>query len=215
MKATLAYFLIGTTLLFTACEKWYTTEDASHISYVPEFELAGGEFISLVKQDSAEFEEPGATAQANGESLTVFSAGTADLTKVGVYIIRYYAWNNDGIKNTVDRIIAVTNTDVTNNDLSGNYTGTLWDPVEAKVRKTDAKGLYESEDIMGFPGFPVTGKFVDLGNNELVLINGDGFFGRYAATEGTYTRSTLSWTISLLDNPYEGVELQVLWRKTD
>lgn len=213
MKLNFAHILLLIASLLVGCEKWYTTEDVSHVSYIPEFEMNGGEFISVTVEDSAEFEDPGVTATSNGEPLIVYASGEVDLTEVGVYIITYYAENSDKIKNTADRIVAVTNDDVSDNDLSGDYSGTIWDPVEAKVKKVDEKGLYESGDVMGFPGFPVPGKFVDLGNGELVLINGEGFFGRYAPSEGTYTRSTLSWTIFLLDDPYEGVDIPVLWRK--
>lgn len=202
-------------VVFSACEKWHSTEDVSHISYIPQFELIGGEFISVIRADSAEFEEPGVLATVNDQPVTVFASGSVDLTETGVYVIRYYAENSDGIQNTAERIVAVTHRDVSENDLSGRYTGTLWDEVEARVRKIDENGLYESDDILGFPGFPVEGKFADLGNNELVLVSGDGFFGRYASSEGSYTRSTLSWTVYLLDDPYEGVELPVLWRKKE
>lgn len=212
MKLSFAHILLLMATLLIGCEKWYTTDDASHISYIPEFEIVGGEFISVLREDSAEFVDPGVSAQSNDVALAVYSSGEVDLAEIGVYIIRYYAENSDGIKNTADRIIAVTHSDVSGNDLSGDYSGTIWDPVEAKIKKIDENGLYESDDVMGFPGFPVPGKFVDLGNSELVLIGGDGFFGHYAASEGSYTRSTLSWTIFLLDNPYEGVDIPVLWR---
>ncbi len=145
----------------------------------------------------------------------MFAAGEVDLSRAGVYVIRYYAENSDRIPATADRIIAVTHEDVSDNDLSGRYTGTNWDVVESRVKKTDPKGLYETDDVLGFPGFPVEGKFVDIGNNELVLVAGDGFFGRYASSEGSYSRSTISWTVYLLDDPYEGVELPVLWRKKE
>jgi hypothetical protein len=68
---------------------------------------------------------------------------------------------------------------------------------------------------MGYPGLEVPGKFVDLGDNNLVLLHGDGYFGRYANSEGDYSRSTLSWTIQLLDSPYEGLKIPVVWSKTN
>jgi hypothetical protein len=213
VKVSLVHILLVVSWLLTGCEKWYTTEDVSHISYIPKFQMAGGEFISVQKQDSAEFEDPGVTASSNGEPLTVYASGSVDLSKVGVYLIKYYAQNVDGIVGKAERIIAVTNFDVSNNDLSGSYTGTVWEPVESKVKKIDQKGLYECEDVMGFPGFEMPGRFVDLGGNELVLLHGEGFFGRYGNSEGEYTRSTLSWTVFLLDPPYEGIEIPVLWRK--
>jgi hypothetical protein len=215
MKTSFTYILLILLWLMAGCEKWYTTKEVSHISYLPVFEMEGGEFISMERQDSVDFEDPGVTATADGQPLTVYYSGSVDLSEVGVYLIRYSAENSDGLVGKAERVIAVTNSDVSNNDLSGIYSGTNWDPVESKVKKIDENGLYECEDVLGFPGFEMPGKFVDLGGNELVLLHGDGFFGRYGNSEGTYTRSTLSWTVFLLDPPYEGVEIPVLWRKTN
>lgn len=213
MRTSFAYILLLGPILMTGCEKWYTTEEVSRVSYIPVFEMVGGEFISMERQDSVEFEEPGVKASADGEPLTVYYAGDVDLSEVGVYLIEYSAENNDGLVGKAERVVAVTNSDVSKNDLSGTYTGTIWDPVESKVKKIDENGLYECEDVLGFPGFEMKGRFVDLGGSELVLLHGDGFFGRYSNSEGNYTRSTLSWTVFLLDPPYKGVEIPVLWRK--
>jgi hypothetical protein len=200
-------------LIFSSCEHWYTTQDASHVSYLPEFTLEGGEFISVIRSDTAEYTDPGATAISNGKDLTVYATGEVDLTKAGVYIVRYYAVNEDGLTGTADRIVAVTHYNVSDNDLSGTYTGTLWEPVESKVKKKYAAGLYECDEVLGYYNLSMPGRFVDLGENELVLLAGDGYLGHYAASEGEYTPSTLSWTIGLLDPPNEGIELTVLWRK--
>jgi len=213
MKKSFAYYLIGFLLMITGCEKWYTTQDVSHVSYLPEFELEGGEFISIQRSDTSEFEDPGVAAYADGEELTVYASGEVDLTEVGVYIIRYFALNQDNLLGTAERIVAVTHHDVSSNDLSGTYSTDIWGLVESKMKKTEKNGLYESEDVMGFPGYQIQGRFVDLGNDELELIHGEGYFGRYSGSEGSYTRSTLSWTIFLVDPPYEGVEIEVLWRK--
>jgi len=200
-------------LLISSCERWYTTEDASHISYLPVFTLEGGEFISVVRSDTAEFTDPGAIATSNGEELTVYPAGEVDLSKIGVYIIRYYAQNADGLVATADRIIAVTHYDVSDNDLSGTYTSEQFSIVESKVKKKDPSGLYECEEVLGYYTLSMPGQFVDLGEDDLVLLPGEGYLGRYAASEGEYTRSTLNWTISLLDPPNDGIEIPVLWRK--
>jgi hypothetical protein len=203
--------------LLTGCDKWNTTQEVSHNSELPVFTLKGGEFISVSKSDSGEYTEPGVTAKSGESELSVYSYTPVkiELNKVGVYNIFYTAQNADGLQATAQRIIAVTDVDVTNNDLSGTYTGTLWTTTEATVKKIDPKGLYKTDDVMGYPGASMPGKFVDIGNNKLVLINGTGYFGRYKSSEGTYSRSTLSWTVSLTDDPYNGIELPVLWRKKD
>lgn len=211
MRKFLTYSLI--LMLFVSCEKWYTTADVSHVSFLPEFEMEGGEFVSFVKDDTLEYTDPGATAWSGAKELKIYAFGEVDLSRVGVYAIHYYAENDDQLIEMAQRTIAVSHEDVKENDLSGIYEGTNWDPLETKVKKIHEDGLYECEEVMGYYDLEMPGRFVDLGENDLVLLNGEGYFGKYAAYEGTYTLSTLSWTILLLDPPNEGAEIGVLWRK--
>lgn len=208
--------LILIVFIVDSCEEWNVTEEVSHVSYLPEFEIIGGEFLSYVVSDSGEYEDQGAVAYEKNKEIRLFSYGDADLTKVGVYSIFYYAENSDGLSALGERIVAVTHNDVSKNDLSGNYIGTLWSPqTEMKVTKVDAKGLYKCSEVFGYPGAEMKGRFVDLGNNELVLVHGEGDFGAYASSEGTYTPSTLSWIIALLDEPYSGIQIPVTWIRLD
>lgn len=211
--------------LFISCEQWDETADISRVSYLPQFELSGGEFIS-VEQNEGNFTEPGVKAYVGDNEVTVnllfggtlydISTNTVDLSTPGVYIRVYYAENSDGVSNTIERLVSVTHEDVTDNDLSGTYVGTLWDPqVTTRVKKINDNGLYEADEVMGFPGFSMPGRFVDIGNNELALLPDEGYFGNYGYSEGRYTNRTLSWTIYLLDAPYEGLELPVTWVKTE
>ncbi len=216
MKQKTVIALIFVLVFLLSCEKWKETEDVSHVSQLPQFELTGGEFISYLKQDEGTFTDPGVIATVDDEPVSVFSTGYVDLTEPGVYTIFYFAQNKDFLSNSAERIIAVTNEKVTSNDLSGKYTGTLWSPqVEMKVTKVDEEGLYKCTEVLGFPGFEMKGRFVDLGDNELVLLHGEGYFGNYSGSTGSYTRSTLSWTIFLEDEPYTDVQLPVTWRKLD
>lgn len=215
MRKSFAYYLIVILLFLSSCEKWYKTEDISHISQLPVFDLAGGEFISLQRSDTIEFEDPGVTAEAEGQALTVYASGEVDVSEVGVYLIQYSASNKDKLLGTAERIVAVSHHNVSNNDLSGLYETNIWEIAETKMNKIDVNGLYECDDVMGFPNYEIRGKFIDLGNNELVLIHGDGYFGRYGGSEGSYTSSTLAWTIFLIDPPYEGTEIPILWKKSN
>jgi hypothetical protein len=108
-------------VILTGCDKWFTTEDVSHVSPLPEFTFEGGEFFSISQSDSDNFVEPVVTAKSGETELTVYKYGTIDFTKIGVNIITYYARNADGLSATAQQIIAVNNVDVTNNDLSGTY----------------------------------------------------------------------------------------------
>ncbi len=219
------FFYIFLLVIFLGCEKWDDTANISRVSYLPQFEMSGGEFISVVQNDVDNFIEPGIKAYVDGKEVTVFlqmggqnidiETNTVDLNTPGVYIRTYYAVNSDGVSNTTERLIAVTHEDVSDNDLSGTYVGTLWDPVTTKVKKKHEKGLYEAGEVMGFPGFDMPGRFVDIGRNELILLPDEGYFGNYAASDGVYSNRTLSWTIFLLDDPYQGIQLPVTWIKTE
>jgi hypothetical protein len=200
------------------CDKWEETADISHVSYLPEFSMKGGEFISIIQADSGEFKDPGLEVKVEGKSVNWFYLyePDVDITTPGIYILYYYAENNEQFSSIAERIVAVTFEDVTNNDLSGTYTGTLWEPlVESRVTKIDEKGLYKCEEVFGFPGSSMPGRFVDLGDNNLVLLPGEGYFGKYDISEGSYSSRVLSWSVIFLDAPYTGLEIPVVWRKIE
>jgi len=211
------YILFIAVILLYSCDKWDETADISHVSHLPEFNLIGGEFISFIKNDTAEFEDPGVEATVEGKQVNCYYyIPDIDLKTPGVYIIKYYAENNEGFSSTAERVVAVTYEDISDNDLSGTYEGTLWTPlVESKVRKINENGLYKCEEVLGFPGFSMPGEFVDLGDNKLILLPGEGYFGEYDASEGSYSSRILSWSVILLDDPYEGLEIPVTWRKKE
>jgi len=209
-------FIFAFSLILLSCEKWYETTEVSHISYLPEFTLTGGDFISMIRQDSGTFEDPGVEARVNGSLVNVYYVyNYVDITTPGIYIVVYYAENSEGFSAMAERIVAVTETDVSPNDLSGTYTGTNWEAVETTVIKVNEKGLYKMDDIMGFPGYPMPGRFVDMGDGELILLPGEGYFGEYDVSEGQYTQRTLSWNVNLLTDPYEGYVIPVTWRKIE
>jgi hypothetical protein len=205
-------------VLISSCTKWYETEDVSHVSQLPRFEINGKEFESFIVADSAEYTDPGAKAYQGETELGVYSYGdtSVDLTKVGVYIVYYYAQNSDGLSSLGERVVAVRNIDVFNRDLSGTYEGTLWSPlVDMKVTKIDSNGFYKCSEVLGYPGTEVKGRFVDMGENTLILIPGNGDFGAYAMSEGSYTLSSLFWTISFLEDPYKNLDIDVVWKKKE
>jgi hypothetical protein len=201
---------------FSSCEKWYDTKDVSHVSQLPRFEITGNEFESFIIVDSGLYHDSGAKAYEGENELSVYSFGEVDLTKSGVYIIYYYAQNSDGLSSVGERVIAVRNHDVANRDLSGTYEGTIWSPlVDMKVTKIDSNGFYKCSEVLGYPGTEVKGRFVDMGENTLILIPGVGDFGAYAMSEGSYTLSSLTWTVSLLEDPYKNLDIDVVWRKKE
>jgi hypothetical protein len=202
-------------VILATCDKWDDTADISHVSYLPEFEMIGGDFISIIK-DSAGFKLPPIKVTVEGNDVNwYYLSNYFDVNTPGVYIITYYAENDEGFSKTADRILSVTYEDVTNNDLSGDYERNVYGPAEMRITKLDSRGLYKCEDVLGFPGAPMPGRIVDLGNNRLVLLPGEGYFGKYDISEGSYTKRTVSWTVILLDPPNTGIEVPVTWIKSE
>ena len=211
-KILLSLLITGT---LVTCDKWDDTADISHVSYLPEFEMIGGEFISII-QDSSGFKLPPIRVTVEGKDISWYYLNNKyDEETPGVYIITYYAENDEGFSSTADRILAVTYEDVTNNDFSGDYERNAFGPAEMRMTKLNSTGLYKCEDVLGFPGAPMPGKIVDLGNNRLVLLPGEGYFGKYDISEGSYTNRTVSWTVILLDPPNTGIEVPVSWIKSE
>ncbi|MBN2215112.1 MAG: hypothetical protein JW723_12790 [Bacteroidales bacterium] len=214
-KVTKILLPVILTVIITTCDKWDDTADISHVSYLPEFEMIGGEFISIIK-DTAGFKLPSVRATVQGKEVSCFYLyNEYDVNKPGVYIITYYAENDEGFSKTADRILAVTFESVIHNDLSGDYETSRFGAAEMRITRIDSMGFYKCEDVLGFPGAPMPGRIVDLGNNSLVLLPGEGYFGRYDISEGSYSKRTVSWTVILLDPPNTGIEIPVTWIKSE
>ncbi len=217
LKKTKILLPVILAMMIAACDKWDDTADISHVSYLPEFDMIGGEFISII-QDSAGFKLPPIRVTVEGKEVNWYyltGSNYFDVETPGVYIISYYAENDEGFSKTADRILAVTYEDVANNDLSGDYERNTFGPAEMRITKLDSRGLYKCDDVLGFPGAPMPGQIVDLGNNRLALLPGEGYFGKYDVSEGSYTKRTVSWTVILLDPPNEGIEVPVSWLKSE
>jgi hypothetical protein len=214
-KSIKILFPVILTVIITACDKWDDTADISHVSYLPEFEMTGGEFLSVIR-DSAGFRLPPIRVTVQGKDVSWYYVNNYyDVTTPGVYILTYYAENDEGFSKTADRILAVTNEDVTDNDLSGDFESSTFGPVEMRITRVDSRGLYKCEDVLGFPGAPMPGRIVDIGENSLVLLPGEGYFGRFDISEGSYTSRTVSWTVILLDPPNTGIEIPVTWVRSE
>lgn len=203
--------------LLVSCETWKETELVSLESEFPVFELTDGAFISFVAGEQESWKEPGYAAYSGGVELTVYTYSDEINTNVpGVYYVYYVAENNVGLQSIARRVIAITNKSTVDNDLSGRYYTTRFSvEVEMKCKKVHNDGLYEVSEVLGYPGADMPGQFVDLGLGELVLISGEGDFGKYNTRKAAYTGSTLNFIVELLDEPNEGVEIDVTWIKED
>lgn len=200
------------------CEPWDESAEVSHVSYLPEFKLIGGEFLSYQVNELDTFVDPGFEATSNGVKVSVLHSSdtVVKVDEVGLYAIGYYAENSDGLGTTKYRYVSITHNNVSKNDLTGKYYTDRWGPrAEMKVTRENDKGYYKCTEVFGYPGAEMKGKFVDLGKGDLVLLPGNGYFGDFGLAEGSYTRSTLSLVVSLLNEPYDGLSFDVLWRKTE
>lgn len=208
------YIVILYLFSLLSCERWEETADVSHVSLLPEWIIPGGEYISVARGDNT-FTYPNVIATVDGKTVDVYYLGIedVDLNTPGVYLITYYAENNEGLSSIKHVYVAVRIENIKGNDLSGNYVSNTFGLVESEVTKINDQGYYACEDVLGFPGAEMEGIFVDIGDNTLVLLNGEGYFGKYGVDEGSYSGNTLSWSVRLLDEPYTGLEIPVLWVK--
>lgn len=217
-KTSIHIFITVILVVLLSCERTNETEIVSVISSFPEFELDGGAFMSFIKNDSLQWEEPGYQAYVNGKKISSVDYGQdVDLSTPGVYYRYYAAENAEGIVSTTRRVIAVTYRAVHENDLSGTYETSRWaEGIQTQVQKKDKNGLYVCQDVFGYPEAGVKGEFVDLGKanngtNYLVLLNGDGYFGKYIGGRGTYAGAYLNWPLVLTEIEGEP-EFSILWR---
>ena len=196
MKRLIAYilFIPFLALLTAGCDE-ETTDNISEVTHFPEFEMSGEKYYFIDQGNS--YEEPGIKAFAGESQVEVETSGSVDETNPGVYTLTYSATNKDGYSKSVKRQVIVTGGDVTQNDLTGTYTGGYYG--DGQMTVTEIKdGLYQSTDIFGYgQPYPTQGKIVDLGNGKLVVLSTSSAFGRVLRSEGTYTDTKLSYLLGI------------------
>ncbi len=220
MKKYIIIILFPLTLILYECEPDHETVDVSDVSQLPKFSYNDGQFISFVKGSRASFTDPGATAYVDDKEVRIVALrpDSINTQEANVYVIYYFAQNDDGIISEGRRIVAITHEPIRESNLEGKYrtsTSYGWPAVEAKVRKKNDAGWYSCTEILGFPGVETKGEFVDIGRGELYLLPGESFFGDYDISDGDYTFTSLSWSVFLIDDPYAGIEIPVVLIKTD
>lgn len=204
----------------TACNPWDDTAEVSHISTEPVFEFYDGQYMCFEVNELDTFIDPGGEAYAGDEEvkLHVYNDTAVHVDEVGLYVVLYYAYNDDGIFGYDYRYVAITNKNIPDTvDFTGDYTCYYYSTsgYEMHVSKLNDKGYYKCEEVMGYPGTEMPGVFVNLGKHELALLPGEGDFGDYSASLGSYTLSTLTWTIELEDDSYDGYSVDVYWYKSE
>ncbi|HYX09438.1 MAG TPA: BT_2262 family domain-containing protein [Bacteroidales bacterium] len=204
---------------FSSCDKEKTSAGVTDITYYPEIDMAGNAVVYIPMGGT--YDDPGATAQINGEDVPVDVSSNLDASTVGSYAIGYSATNTDGFSKTVNRQVVVYDPNMISDDLSGSYTANVDRGGESyagnSVTLTDigvagVTGVYEISDwIAGFyavgrdygANYAFTGLIQINGDNEVLELSmsnpwGDPFnsvVGSYDAGTNTisYTASWLSY----------------------
>jgi hypothetical protein len=164
--------ILGIAILSTfilSCKK--ESANVSKITYYPDFVFSGADLM-LVKLDST-YIEPGVTASANGQPLTIetvvtgrytgYSGTTVDTHTPDQYLITYRAKNSDGFYGSVTRTVFVTNIGNLVNSIEGLYDCTVsrvspagsYSNIFIMIWKTGAN-TYEISDALG--GFYADGR---------------------------------------------------------
>lgn len=168
---TIKYFLaiLFLSSILISCEK--DSKNVSKVTFYPDFVYNGNE-VMFINLDST-YTEPGVTASANGQALSVeitvtgrysgYSGSTIDINTPDQYTITYRAKNTDGFYGTVIRTVYVTNTGDLINSIEGLYDCTIsrvspagsYSGINLMIWKTGTN-TYEISDAIG--GFYADGR---------------------------------------------------------
>lgn len=170
----------------------------SKVTYYANMVLSGNQYMSVVKGST--FTDPGATATAEGKSLTVTTSGTVDTNTPGLYFITYTAVNADGFPASIKRTVAVLpSAEQAGVDISGKYANVGSFSYTANIQKL-APGFYFTNNCWGGSSAAVIGAyfFCTDGINIILPTQNTAYGGLEGA--GTLSASGLiTWTITLLD----------------
>jgi len=192
MKRYIYIFSMLTALVFlyTGCEKKYTTEDTSKITYYVDITLVGDE-VMTIEQGSA-YTEPGYIAMEGETDVTasVEVAGSVDANTVGLYTLSYSAENQDEWPASKSRTVIV------------------YDPA---APATDLTGTWDGQRV-GRGGGPIDIEMVAPG----IFFCSDMFGGYYEVVAGYGSAYRLVSYIQLLaDNTYVPLQTNSPWGPWD
>jgi hypothetical protein len=165
----------------------------SKVTYYANMVLNGNQYMSIVKGST--FTDPGATATAEGQTLTVTTSGTVDVNTPGIYNITYTAVNKDGFPASLTRTVAVLSmAEQAGVDISGEYiyVGSSYTSTVTKL----APGFYSTDNCWGGSSIPAMFICTDGKNIEIPQQTAGGY--GLIAGSGTLTSSgALTYTVTL------------------
>ncbi|MEP6951282.1 MAG: DUF5011 domain-containing protein [Ginsengibacter sp.] len=218
MKKRYVYILIVFVLALSSCDKDPIVSNdkmvgRSKVTYYPNFEITGGENISVVVGPA--FTDPGVKASAGGADIPVTTSGTVDGSAVGFYTLTYAATNVDGYSASVTRnVFVIPSAEVQGVDLSGAYMTTGGTP-NATITKI-APGVYFTDNCWGNGSTAIIPAYFFCPDGKIPIIPFQvaGPYGRIETTmPGTYSASGLiTWTI-IREDFSPPLTLQKTWQK--
>ena len=202
----LAFFVL---FLFSSCEK--ETEGLSKISYHAVFEMAGDEFLFVIRNST--FTDPGVKAFENGQALQVKTTGKVNTSVPGIYQLTYSATNSDGLSRSINRTVAIVNA-VPSVDLAGNYslvhatrTGTI------TITKNDGVvGYYHGSDCW-WQSSRIQTDFVDMGDGTLLVLDGRSNYGPHRGTGAILAGNQIRFDMTIYDGGNKGTAWTTTYQK--
>ncbi len=202
MKKRFAFILIALITIITSCEKDPIISNdknvgISRITYYAIFTLAGDPVMSVVQGGS--FTDPGATAEAGGQSVPVTTSGSVNADVVGLYTLNYSAVNVDGYSASGSRIVVVIpEAEKPGVDLSGTYDAVSASTGIAQISKV-APGVYYTTNCWnGGTTIPVYFFSTD-GMSVTIPTQPTGFGGIETTMPGSYVNGLITWELNLID----------------
>lgn len=200
-------FLAALTALAVSCEDDKTEGIAEGVIRYPSIVLEGED--PLVMEAGGTFSDPGAKAFLGTDDITseLTSESTVDAEVPGVYQVTYTVTTINELDQestvTVNRIVSVTDGDVSAVDLSGTYLrdGNPANPIVTVIKIKN--GVFQSDNLRGSPTNQVVGRIFAIGNNNIVVPVTNSVFGRLEG-EGTIAGDNFSYTLTFLDPPNTG-----------
>ena len=170
------------------------TVGISQIVHFAQLNLQGSPYMSVV--EGQEFADPGCTAQAGGDSLTVTTSGSVNSTQVGIYVITYTAVNKQGFPASITRTVAVLpSAELAGVDISGSYFYVATGGNNSTVAK-QAPGFYSATNCWD-PQTTIPILFICVDGVNIIIPNQTTGFGPLAGSGTLSGTGALTYIVSL------------------
>lgn len=142
-------------IMFTGCEKEY--KDETRITYYPDFEFIGNEVVYA--PIGVNYVDEGVKVTEKGVEIPFEVSSNVNSGAFGSYAVSYTAVNSDGYSKTVERKVIIYDPNVSTEDISGEYNGSVvrnssegyQNNTVTLTKLEGVTGLYEISDwIAGF-----------------------------------------------------------------